>query len=235
VLIMSALARSLAIVTAMGLLGAAAAAPEPAWPPLETPSGAHVTTVAGDLVLNGKPCRVFRFDVPGRVDDVLQFYRTQFQPTRAVETRVKDQPVIATRRGDHFHTVQLQAVGDSVQATVITTALHAAPLQSAAARDTEALMPADTVVVSTMQSADGGQRSLIVIGVNQHSIVSNRDHLVAALRQRGFELVQDGTGSDAADASSLAMASPAESAVLTVADAGPYRTVVVQRTREARR
>ena len=55
---MSALARSLAIVTAMGLLGAAVAASEGSWPQLETPSGARITTVAGDLVLNGKPCRV---------------------------------------------------------------------------------------------------------------------------------------------------------------------------------
>jgi len=105
---MSALARSFAIVAGLGLLGAAAAGADPAWPAVETPPGAHIQTIANDLVLNGKPCRIFRFDVPGELDDILQFYRTQFRPTRAVETRLQDGRVIATRRGEHFHTVQLQ-------------------------------------------------------------------------------------------------------------------------------
>ena len=227
---MSALARSLAIVAGLGVLGAAANAAPAAWPSLEMPAGARAEMVAADLVLNGKPCRVMRFEVAGSLDDVLQFYRTQFRATRAVETRVKDLPVIATRRDHHFHTVQLKSVGEAVHATVITTALRSEPLASAVSRDTEALMPPDTVVVSTLQSDDAGRRSLTMVGVNRHSIAANRTHLVALLQQRGFRLLR----SDSGESASLALASASEEATLTIADAGPYRTVLVQRTTEGK-
>src|SRR5262249_51382138 len=156
---------------------------EPGWPPLDMPPGAQVITVADDVVLNGRRSRVLRFRTAGSVDAVLQFYRTQFGPTQALETRVADRPVIPTRRGDHLHTVQLQSVGAAVQGTTITTALHAMRLHSTAARDTEAALPADTTVVSSLQSNDGGRLVLMIIAVNRHSVAANRAHIVAALEQ----------------------------------------------------
>jgi hypothetical protein len=239
VLIMGgSLCRCLAVVVTLGVSAAAGAAPDAAGPPLETPPGAKVISVAADLVLNNRRCHVSRFQVAGRIDDVLQFYRTQFGPTRAIETRVKQLPVIATRRGDHLHTVQLQSVGDTVLGTTITTALHAALPHSAAARDTEATLPADSVIVMSLQSDDGGRHALMVIGTNRHSVPLNRAHVVAALQQRGFRTVRDADTEAAGNdtprgAVSIELTSAAEAAVVTIADAGLYRTVLVQRTREA--
>jgi hypothetical protein len=198
------------------------------WPALETPPGARVVSVADDLVMNGCPCRVARFEIAGRVEEVLQFYRTRFSATHPFESRFEAQHVIATRRADHFHTVQLQSVGEQVHATTITTWLHPARMQSAAERDTEALLPAGTVVVSTLQSNDAGRHALTVIGINRHGMTANREHLLAALRARGFERVS----ADATDTSALRMTAPGEDVVLAIGDAGPYRTVLVQRTRE---
>jgi hypothetical protein len=233
------LSRCLAIVVTLGVSAAAGAAPDADWPPLETPPGAQAISVAADLVLNGRRCSVARFRVMAHIDDVLQFYRTQFGP-RAMETRVKQLPVIATRRGDHLHTVQLQAIGGAVLGTSITTALHAMPLHSAAARDTEAVLPADTIVVMSLQSNDGGRPALMVIGANHHSVPVNRTHVIAALQQRGFRTVRDvgneDMGSDMTQgAASIELTSSSEVAVVTIADAGTYRTVLVQRTREAAR
>jgi hypothetical protein len=228
------LALAVGLAVGLGVLRAASAAADTAWPAPEIPAGARVVTVAGDLVLNGRSCVVSRFHVAARLDEVLQFYRTQFRPTRAVETGMPERPAIATRRGDHFITVQLQATGAVVQGLVITTALSPARSRSAAARDTEALLPADTVVVSTQQSDVAGQRALLVIGVNRHGVGANRDHVVAALQARGFRRADDDVPATG-PAAMVRMSSAQEDALLSVGDTGPYRTVLVQRTREAPR
>jgi hypothetical protein len=190
--------------------------------------------VADEMVLNGKPCRVFRFEVEGTEQGVLDFYRERFRTTRAIETRVKNRPVIATRQGDYFHTVQVNvADGRSVQATVITTALRAEPVRHAVALDTEALMPPDTAVVSTMQSSDAGRHAVTVVAVNRNSVQANHDHLVSGLRQRGFHITDAEAGhAPPAGAVSLSLASSTEQAMLTISDAGAYRAVLLHRTRE---
>ncbi len=233
---MRASSQRLAVAATICALSLDAGALTDAWPTLETPAGARVSRVADDIVLNGKRCRVFRFAVNASENDVLAFYRRQFAASRFVENRIEGSRVIATRQGDHFHTVQLQSVdAQSVRATVITTALHDV-VPSAATVDTERLLPADTAVVTTLQSTDAGRRSLLVVGLNRNSVQANREHIVAALQQRGFRLVDDGgvAAASGSHAVSLSFASPAEQAELTISDAGSHRSVLIHRTREAR-
>ena len=250
---MPALARSLTLAASLGALralgalgafGLAAASPADGWPTPSTPPGARLEVVADEMILNGRPCRVFRFDVQASEDEVLAFYRERFRATRAVEARVKAHRVIATREGDYFHTVQLNADTGArrVEGTVITTALRAQPERSAAA-DIEAWLPADTAVLSTMQSNDGLRghvRALTVVAVNRHSVQANRDHVAEALRQRGFRLVDGDTpATDTPTAHSpasvsLTFVSPTEEAALTISDAGPYRAVLIHRTKEVK-
>ncbi|MFL6665198.1 MAG: hypothetical protein ACJ8G7_23765 [Rhizobacter sp.] len=251
---MPALARSLTFVASLGALralgalgafGLAAASPADGWPTPGTPAGARIQVVADEMILNGRPCRVFRFDVRASDDEVLAFYRERFRTTRAVEARVKAHRVIATREGDYFHTVQLNpdAGARRVEGTVITTALRGQPERSSAAADIEAWLPADTAVLSTMQSSDGLRghvRALTVVAVNRHSVQANRDHVAEALRQRGFRLVDGDTPATDTPAAhspasvSLTFASPTEEAALTISDAGLYRAVLIHRTKEAK-
>ena len=239
---MPALARSLtfaASVSALGALGLAAASHADGWPTPGTPAGARLQVVADEIILNGRPCRVFRFDVQASEEEVLAFYRERFRTTRAVEARVNAHRVIATREGDYFHTVQLNPDTGArrVEGTVITTALRAQPERSAAA-DIEAWLPADTAVLSTMQSNDGLRghvHALTVVAVNRHSVQANRDHVAEALRQRGFRLVDGDTPTAHSPASvSLTFVSPTEEAALTISDAGPYRAVLIHRTKEVK-
>jgi hypothetical protein len=230
-LTMSALARSLAVAS-LGMFGAASPAQDGAWPQVEMPAGSHAQVVAADLVLNGRPCRIIRFEVASNVEEVLQFYRSQFRVTRAVETQVNGTRVIASRRGDHFQTVQLQAFASAVQGTVITTALLREPIRTAASRDTETLLPPDTAVVSLLQSRDRDEQTLTAIAINLDSVQANHDRIVSALRQRGFRVL--GQPNESADTMSITLSSPTERLTLTVTDAGPYRTVLIQRTKEAK-
>src|SRR4051794_9477279 len=89
--------RALRAPIALGAFGLAAASPGDGWPTPGTPAGARLQVVADEMILNGRPCRVFRFDVQASENEVLAFYRERFHTTRAVEARVKAHRVIATR------------------------------------------------------------------------------------------------------------------------------------------
>lgn len=204
-------------------------------PALKLPDGAQSQVVAADLVINGARSRVVRFHVGLGEREVLDFFRREFG-ARHVENTVQERRVIASRVGDHFHTVQLERPGPhGVDGTVITTLLGRGPGGSAAGADTEKLLPAESQVLSRMQSDDGGRRALLVTAANGNSLAANRDHLVQALRERGFALVkEDARPVRGRSSISLVLASGAEEAIVTIVDAGRHRSVVIQRAKEHR-
>lgn len=218
------------------LVAWAATAHADSWPEPKTPPNAKVETIAGNMVLNGKSVRLTRFELLATDAEVLAFYREQFGAKRVVENRVKNDPVIATRQGDYFLTVQLHALGGGrLQGTVMTTLLAATPTSSAVLIDTQKVMPTDTQVISTVQTDDSGKQSLMVVGVNQNSPRANRDHVLEALLARGFRLTrEDAPPGTERGAISMQLSSPAEEASVTIADAGRYRSVLVNRVREAK-
>lgn len=220
---------------ALGVLAAIAHAE--VWPEPKTPPNARVETIAGNMVLNGKPVRMTRFDLLASDADVLAFYREQFGAKRVVENRVKDDSVIATRQGDYFVTVRLHELGGGrLQGTVMTTLLAAKSVSSAVLVDTQKVMPTDTQVVSTVQTDDAGKQSLLVVGVNLNSPRANRDHVLEALVARGFRLTKEDPSPAGPErgAISMQLSAPAEEVSVTIADAGRYRSVLVNRVREAR-
>lgn len=215
---------TLALVAVTAARGQAAA-----WPALHTPPGARMQTVAGDMVFNGKPCRVLRFEAKATDSELLAFYREQFGP-RHVENRVRGDRVIATRQGDYFHTVQLHSIDPQhTQGTLMTTLLRDTG-STAVSAEMVKVLPAETAVLSTIQSSDGGQRSVMVVGINLDSARANRDHVLAALQARGFHMRKD----DAANARAFALvlSSGSEEVAVTITDAGPYRSVLLNRTKE---
>ena len=230
---MTALMRS---ITSLVMLAATSAAMADAWPPFQAPPEADVETVAADMLLNGKQCRMVRFEVHATEDEVMTFYRAQFG-RQHVENQVKDDRVIATRQGDYFVTVQLHSLDSrTVQGTVMTTLMAGRSEASAVLVDTKRLFPADTQVVSTMQTGDAAKRSLMVIGVNRNSVRANRDHVVDTLAERGFRLTKQGGSSDDRNATSMSLqlASPSEEASVTISDFGAYRSVVINRIQDGK-
>ena len=185
------------------------------------------------MIFNGRPARMFRFETNDSEREVLGFFRDQFGAKRVVENRVKKDPVIATRQGDYFLTVQLHPLSPKVmQGTVMITNIAGRPLTSEVSADTRRMLPPDSRVVSTMQSDDAGKRSLLLMAMNQNSTAANREHVVQAMQQRGFRIVREDAPPDARDSSvSLVLDSPTEEAQVTIADAGRYRSVLINRLR----
>lgn len=226
-------ARLLALLAVAALVATARAE---SWPEVKAPSGARVESIASDMILNGRPARLFRFEVNGGEKEVLAFFREQFGAKKVVENRVKNDPVIATRQGDHFITVQLHPVSaQRMQGTVMTTQMLAKPLTSEVSADTRRMLPPDSQVVSTMQSDDAGKRSLMLMAVNQNSTAVNRDHVVQAMQQRGFRVVREDSSPDASNQSiSMLLSSSSEEAQVIIANAGKYRSVLINRLKESK-
>ena len=216
----------------MGGVGGAALAATP-WPQWEAPSGARVQAVAADVVLNGKRSRILRIDTGESAESILSFYRTRLGAKR-VENRVHGAQVIAARDGGFFHTVQVRtnAAGRS-ETTVITTSLAEGLQRSAVVTDTESSLPAETTVIQTMESNDGGVRAVTVTAANSHDIKTNSDHLRRALQDRGFRVVkEEATGPTARAGNSIWLTAQGEEAIVTVVDTGAHRAVTVHRTKE---
>jgi hypothetical protein len=231
--------RALVLTLLAGVSGAAfadASRAEP-WPEAKTPPEARVQSIANEMLLNGKPVRLLRFDTKESAADVLAFYRSAFGAQRVVENRLKDDRVIGTRQGDYFITVQLHALDlQTLQGTVMVSLLTATPSISPVMLDTQRVLPADTKVVSTVQTDDAGKRSLMLVAVNRNSVRANRDHLVAAMAERGFRVTRDDTPPTSPEptATTLQLAAQNEELSLTVSDAGAYRSVVIHRVREGK-
>lgn len=203
------------------------------WPAVKVPDNASMETIASDMLLNGKQTRMLRFQAHATSAEVMAFYRNEFGANR-VENRVKADHVIATRQGDYFITVQLHVLDNQlVEGTTMTTLMAGQPVTSAVLVDTRKLLPADTQVISSVQTADDGKQSLMVIGVNLNGLHANLDHVIEAMAERGFRLTkQVGEAEDKeASAVSIQLASPAEEASVTISDAGRYRSIVINRIR----
>lgn len=217
-----------------GALFVADAAKAQSWPEFAAPDGAQVREVGRDIVLNGMPARLIEFDVAADAAEVLGFYRRRFG-ARRVENRVNGAQVVAARQGDYFFTVQIKPAGTGAsRGTLMIARLRGGGGRSAVALDTEKLMPSDAAVLTRMQSDDAGKRSVMVLAAHAGSVLTLRDHIVHALQERGFRVAKEDAGwADGRASMSLALASPTEEVMVTIVDAGRYRSVLINRTREA--
>jgi hypothetical protein len=217
-------------VSAGGIGSVHAATP---WPQWEAPVGARVQSVAADVVLNSKRSRILRIDSNDGAESILAFYRTRLG-TKQVENSVRGAQVIGAREGGFFHTVQVRTnAAGRAETTVITTALAEGLHRSAVVTDTESSLPADSTVLQTMESNDGGVRAVTVTAANGHDVKTNSDHLRRAFQSRGFRVVkEDSTGAAARSGRVLWLSRQGEEAVVTVVDSGAHRAVTVHRTKE---
>jgi hypothetical protein len=218
------------------LLASVVCSAQISWPTLEAPEGARVQVIAPDVILNGQRSRIVQVDAQGNTGKLLGHYRERFG-ARRVENQVGDAQVIATRSGEHFQTVQIRRNGlDGARATIVTTALSATPLRSAALKDTQSWLPVESAVQQTMESTDGGVRSVTVMASNTQSVQANRDLLMQAMQQRGLRLERssqpDPQATAGREATALWLASSDEQVLVTVIDSGERRAVQIVRTRE---
>jgi hypothetical protein len=204
-----------------------------AWPTLQSPEGTRSAIVAPDVVLNGKRSHIVRLQMKASVDDARAFYKQQFGG-RFVENRWKDTWLIASQQGEFFHTLQLSAApGGKAQALAVSTAMAGLRARSTVMADTERMLPPDSAVALSNESTDGPLRSVLMTGVNRHSVDANVDHTVEQLKARGYRVVrQNSEAVNGRPAQSVWLDGEAGSAIVSVVDVGEQRAVSIQRSKE---
>jgi hypothetical protein len=216
--------------------GVAAVASNSEWPQVHAPAGARVQTVANNVVLNGQKSRILQIDTNGSADSLMQFYREKFG-ARRVENRISNATVIASREGDFFHTVRIDSTGEGAAKAIWVSAALAVPAsRSKALTDTQAWLPTETATLQSMESTDGGVRSVTLTAINKQAVRDNRELLLQATRQRGFRLLREQAAAairpGLQDGLTLWLDSKDEQVFIVIADTGERRTLSVVRTRQ---
>ncbi|MES2950577.1 MAG: hypothetical protein V4858_18750 [Pseudomonadota bacterium] len=165
------------------LLGPVAA--HAAWPEIGFPQGAQVEAIGDQVRLNGIPMRMHRVVSKQNSHDVIDFYRSVLGDRRA-ERRISDSLILSQERGDYFITVKVRALSATVT-EVLVSASDMVEAKRAANRPLGFGLPADSAVLSDMESVDAGKRSRQLVINNSHTVDSNVAALTQELAARGLQ------------------------------------------------
>ena len=155
-----------------------------AWPQLPAPPNARLEPVGTEVRLNGIPMRMQRVLTAQAAAEVARHYREAFGPRHATE-RLPDRLVLSQGRGDYFITVSIRPLAPGVTEALVSVA-DAREARRAAGRPPGLRLPAESAVLSDMESVDGGMRSRQLVLRNTHAIQTNLQAISRELALRGM-------------------------------------------------
>jgi hypothetical protein len=155
------------------------------WPELPLLPGSRAESIGEQIRLNGVPMRMQRVLSDDKPNAVIQFYREALGPKHA-EQKLPDGILFAQGRGGYFVTVRVKVLGPSFTETLVSVS-DARGAENAANRPLGFPIPAETQILSDMESTDAGKVSRQLVLVNGHSINTNVASITKALRERGYE------------------------------------------------
>lgn len=156
-----------------------------AWPQLPLPANARMEPVGTQVRLNGIPMRIQRVLVRQEPEVLIRHYRDVLGPRHAVE-RLQDRLILSQGRDDYFVTISIRALRSGETEALVSVADVRAARQ-AAGRPLGVRLPADSAVLSDMESVDAGKRSRQLVLSNAHAIPANLDALSRELAARGMQ------------------------------------------------
>lgn len=156
------------------------------WPQLPLPQHANVESIGERVVLNGVPMQIHRIVSRQNPKRLQQFYQRHLGSNHTV-TEMGGGVLIAQGRGQHFITVRITPLSNGLSET-LTTVSDVGAAKANHGRPLGISLPAQSKVLSDMESFDQGKTARQLVYQNQHSIDSNINHLVDVLKQRGYQL-----------------------------------------------
>lgn len=156
------------------------------WPKLPLPQHANVESIGERVVLNGVPMQMHRILSQQNPKHLQQFYQRYLGPNHTL-TAVDSGVILAQGRGQHFITIRITPLGNGISET-LTTVSDVAAARANQGRPLGINLPAQSKVLSDMESFDQGKTARQLVYQNQHSIDSNITYLVDVLKQRGYQL-----------------------------------------------
>ncbi|MCE9641558.1 MAG: hypothetical protein K8S22_15675 [Betaproteobacteria bacterium] len=162
--------------------------------PFPTPEF-KLTWVAPDMLYNGLPMQVRRFDSGENMQAILAYYRREWKATEkrlgAIEYEVGDWKVIAVLRERCFYTVQVQRAATGSGATGL---LGVSQLQDPGlARDAGKGFPmmSGSNVVNDISHRDPGKPGRTILLMNAYSPATNAEFYRRNLEGDGWRVIAD--------------------------------------------
>ena len=152
-----------------------------------------LTWVAPDMVYNGLPMQVRRFDSPENLQAVLGYYRREWKATPqrpgAIEYEVGEWKVIAVMRERCFYTVQVQGAGGGSSGLLGVSQLQN-PAQAREAGKGFPMMSGSNVV-NDINHRDPGKAARTILLTNGFSPSSNADFYRRTMPGDGWRVLAD--------------------------------------------
>ena len=155
------------------------------WPDIPYPWGTKTESIGEKVRLNGVPMRMHQMTFNQSAKEMVRFYRERLGPKLAEEKLPGGERILAQGRDDYFITLRIRpAPGNTSVALVSVSDMRAA--KEAAGRPLGFILPADSRVLSDMESTDAGKQSRHLVFQNRLDIDTNRASLARELQARGF-------------------------------------------------
>jgi hypothetical protein len=166
------------------LSGLSATSVAGAWPILEHPQHARIEPIGDQLRLNGTPMRISRVLTALPVSALATHYRKVLGKPLA-DAEAGGAQVLAQGRGDFFITITIQPQPEGGSEALVAVADSQAG-HPALARPIGLALPANSTLISDLESIDGETASRQLVIANAHGLRTNLDHLSDSLAQRGL-------------------------------------------------
>jgi hypothetical protein len=155
-----------------------------AWPQLPIPADARIEPIGSEVRLNGIPMRMQRVLAPRPLEELARHYRDALGPRHASE-RLPDRLILSQARDAYFITVSIRPLTAALTEALVSVA-DARAARQASGRPLGISLPAESAVLSDMESVDGNKHSRQLVLSNPHAIPANLDAFSRALDARGM-------------------------------------------------
>lgn len=164
------------------------------WPTMPVPPGARPFSVGPTMAINGIPSRIVGFLSNESPDALRKWYRSALGAP-LVESAVRHTIVLGRAQGRYYLTIQLAPVPTGTRGVVSVANMGEAQADQDRAREAAQhwldRLPAETRILSQVESSDGHQSSLYLVMMNRNGLRTNVDHLKRTLREDGYRAEQD--------------------------------------------
>ncbi|MHB1372373.1 MAG: hypothetical protein ACYC5W_04490 [Thauera sp.] len=175
--------RTFALLVLFASPAPSAALAEP-WPALAHPQDAHVESIGERVRLNGVPMRLTRVITALPTEAAAAHYQHALGAPVA-HAQTGHTQVLAQARGAFFITVSITPLPDG-RSEALSAVADSRAAREAVGRPAGLTLPANSELLSDMESIDGTLASRQLVLINPHSLRTNLDRLSASLAARGL-------------------------------------------------
>jgi len=162
------------------------------WPHMIEPPSSSVVWVGDNVIQNGVAMRMKKFESELSVEDIINFYRAQWQGLAEyapVENEMKDWSIIGIRLGDYYLTVQAKT-GDELESEGFI-GVSKLPVMTSTDLNVDFPILDGSEIISNTDSIDIGSSANTIILKNTYSVQSNVSFYQAEMSRDGWALMRE--------------------------------------------